>query len=153
MADTYTQLRVHIVFSVLGRDNLIQKQYRQEVEKYITALIQKRRHKLLAIYCMPDHTHIFIGWHPAQGISVLVEQVKKLSKTFINDKKWMKFRFDWQRGYGAFSYSKSQTDAVVKYILNQEQHHKKRTFKEEYLDLLNKFEIDYKKEYLFEFYE
>jgi len=153
MADTYTQLRVHIVFSVFGRDNLIQKQHRQEVEKYITGLIQKRRHKLLAIYCMPDHIHIFLGWHPAQSISVLVEQTKKLSKAFINDKQWMKFRFDWQRGYGAFSYSKSQTDAVVKYILNQEQHHKKRTFKEEYLDLLNKFEIDYKEEYLFEFYE
>jgi len=152
MANTYTQLRIQIVFAVNGKEKMIPSKYREEVEKYITTTIQNRNHKLLAIYCMPDHIHIFIGLNPVQSISKLVEEIKKASQKFINSKPWMPFSFEWQRGYGAFSYSKSQTDAVVKYILNQEEHHKKKTFKEEYLDLLRKLDIDFEEKYLFEFY-
>ena len=153
MPNTFTQLRVQIIFAVQGREKLIPKQHRERVEKYITGIIQKRHHKLLAIFCMPDHLHILIGLHPAQSISKLVEETKKASRNFIKEQSWMPFDFEWQKGYGAFSYSKSQTDAVVKYILNQEEHHKKRTFREEYLDILNKLDIKFEEKYLFEFYD
>lgn len=132
---------------------MIPKIHRNQVEKYMTGLIQKRKHKLIAIYLMPDHIHIFIGLHPAQSISHLVEELKKLSRNFIKSQSWMPFDFEWQRGYGAFSYSKSQTDAVVKYILNQEAHHKKRKFREEYLDMLRKAEIEFDEKYVFEFFD
>lgn len=153
MANTFTQLRVQIVFAVLGRENMVKETHRLEVEKYITGVIQKRNHKMLAIYCMPDHLHMFIGLHPGQSISKLVEEVKRTSQKFINSQKWMAFKFQWQRGYGAFSYSKSHTDSVVKYILNQPEHHKKKTFKEEYQEMLHKLDIKYNQEYLFEFYD
>lgn len=153
MANTYTQLRVHIVFSVKGRESLIPKKHKDGVEKFITGVIQKRKHKMLAIYCMPDHIHIFIGLHPAQSISDLVNDIKTSSSKKIKKQPWIRFAFAWQEGYGAFSYAKSQTDAVVKYVLNQEEHHKKRSFREEYLDMLNKFEVDYDEQYLFEFYD
>ncbi len=153
MANTYTQLRIQIVFAVKGREKMVSKVYKDQVEKYITGVIQNRAHKLLAIYCMPDHIHILAGWHPAQSISKLVEEIKKSSKTFINNQPWMPFNFEWQRGYGAFSYSKSQTDTVVKYILNQEEHHRKKTFREEYIDMLTDAEIDFDEKYLFEFYD
>ena len=153
MANTFTQLRVQIVFAVLGRENMVKETHRLEVEKYITGVIQKRNHKMLAIYCMPDHLHMFIGLHPGQSISKLVEEVKRTSQKFINSQKWMAFKFQWQRGYGAFSYSKSHTDSVVKYILNQPEHHKKKTFKQEYQEMLHKLDIKYNQEYLFEFYD
>jgi len=153
MANTYTQIRIQLVFATEGRNNMIPKNHKDQVEKYINGILEKRKHKLLAIYCMPDHIHILIGLHPEQSISQLVEQTKKISKRFINEQEWMPFDFQWQRGYGAFSYSKSQTDQVVKYILNQEEHHKSKTFKEEYLDMLRKAEIDFDTRYLFEFYE
>jgi len=153
MPNTFTQLRIQLVFAVEGRDRLIPKKYKDQVEKYISAVIQKRKHKLLAIFCMPDHIHILIGLHPQQSISKLVEEVKKASQVFIKEQDWMPFDFKWQRGYGAFSYSKSQTDAVAKYILNQEEHHKTRSFKEEYVDFLTKLDIDFEEQYLFEFYD
>jgi len=153
MANTYTQIRIQLVFATEGRNNMIPKNHKDQVEKYINGILEKRKHKLLAIYCMPDHIHILIGLHPEQSISQLVEQTKKISKRFINEQEWMPFDFQWQRGYGAFSYSKSQTDQVVTYILNQEEHHKSKTFKEEYLDMLRKVEIDFDTRYLFEFYE
>ena len=153
MANTYTQLRIQLVFTVKGRDSMIPKEHRIQVEKYITGLIQKRDHKLLAIYCMPDHIHIFIGLNPTQSISKLVEEIKSVSSKFIKNQPWMPLSFAWQKGFGAFSYSKSQTDAVVKYILNQEQHHSKTTFKEEYIEFLEKFEIEYNEKYLFDFYK
>jgi len=153
MPNTFTQLRIQLVFAVQGRDRLIPKKYKDQVEKYISAVIQKRKHKLLAIFCMPDHIHILIGLHPQQSISKLVEEVKKASQVFIKEQDWMPFDFKWQRGYGAFSYSKSQTDAVAKYILNQEEHHKTRSFKEEYVDFLTKLDIDFEEQYLFEFYD
>ncbi len=152
MANTYTQLKIHLVFAVMGRENMIPETHHTEVEKYITGIVQNRQHKMLAIYCMPDHIHIFIGLHPAQSISKLVEEIKKASQTYINQQPWMPFNFKWQRGYGAFSYSKSQTNAVVKYILNQPKHHKKKSFRDEYLEMLRKFDVDFDEKYLFEFY-
>ena len=153
MANTYTQLRVQLIFAVHGREKMIPAVHRIQVEQYITGLIQKRKHKLLSIFCMPDHIHILIGWHPAQSISKLVEEIKIASRKYVKKQTWMPYDFAWQRGCGAFSYSRSQTDAVVKYILNQEAHHRKRTFREEYLDILAKNEIDFDDQYLFDFYD
>jgi len=153
MANTYTQLYIQLVFVVQGRENMIPKAHKDSVEKYITGVVQQRKHKLLSIYCMPDHTHLFIGYNPAQGLPDLVSEVKTAATKYIKKQSWMPFDFSWQRGYGAFSYSRSHIDAVVKYILNQEEHHKQKTFKEEYLDMLQKFEVDYDDRYLFEFYD
>ncbi len=153
MGNTYTQLYIQIIFAVKGRQNLIPQEHKADVYRYITGVIQKRRHKLLAINGMPDHIHIFIGLNPAQGISDLVNNIKTTSTKYIKGQDWMPFAFSWQVGYGAFSYSRSHIDAVVKYILNQEEHHKKRNFREEYLDFLNKFDIPFEKQYLFEFYD
>jgi len=123
------------------------------LQKYITAVVQNDKHKMLAINGMPDHIHIFLGWKPSISISDLVKDIKKASNNWINDRKLIKGKFEWQDGYGAFSYGKSQVDQVCKYILNQKEHHKKQTFKSEYIMLLKLFEIDFKDEYLFEFYE
>lgn len=152
MANTYTQLRVQIVFSVKGRANLIFAPHRNQVEQYITGFIQNRGHKLLAIFCMPDHIHILIGLHPKQSISKLVEEVKITSSKFIRKQPWMPFHFEWQRGYGAFSYSKSHTKSVIRYILNQESIHKKRTFQQEYTQQLKDLGITYDDRFLFDFY-
>lgn len=152
MANTYTQIRIHLIFSPKGRESLLPKEHKSSIHKYITGVIQNQGHKLLAINCMPDHIHIFIGQSPEQSLSVLVEKIKKASRKFIKEQPWMPFDFQWQRGYGAFSHSKSQTDAVVKYILNQEEHHRQKTFREEYLEILKKFEIEFEKKYIFEFY-
>jgi REP element-mobilizing transposase RayT len=153
MANTYTQLYIQLVFAVTDREHLIPKQYKEQVQQYMTQVIQERNHKLLAINCMPDHTHIFIGQHPTQSLSDLVEQTKTAATKFIKKQYWMPFNFSWQRGFGAFSYSRSHIDRVVKYVRNQEEHHEKRTFREEYLDMLNKFDIDYDKKYTFQFYD
>jgi len=153
MANAYTQIYLQLVFVVEGRENMIPKAHRASVEKYITGVVQKRKHKMLAISCMPDHTHLFIGYNPAQALPDLVSETKTAATKFIKKQPWMPFAFSWQRGYGGFSYSRSHIDAVVKYILNQEEHHKKRTFREEYLDMLEKFEVAYDDRYLFEFYD
>lgn len=153
MANTYTQLYVQLVFSVQGRKSLIPKRHKEEVHKYITGIVQKRNHKLIAINAMRDHIHIFVGLHPSQSISDLVNNIKTGSTKKIKEQSWSSKEFEWQNGYGAFSYSRSHIDNVVKYIDNQEQHHKKRTFRAEYLDFLKKFEVEYKDEYLFEFYD
>lgn len=154
MANTYTQVYLQIVFAVMGRQNVIPRQHREELHKFITGIVQNREQKMLAIYCMPDHTHILVGLNnPSMSVSDLVRDIKAGSSGFINTKKWIQGKFNWQEGFGAFSYSKSQVDKVVKYILNQEEHHKKKTFKEEYLELLEKFEIEYNPEYLFEWYD
>jgi REP element-mobilizing transposase RayT len=153
MADTYTQLYIQLVFSVQGRKSLIPKQYKEDVHKYITGIVQNRRHKLIAINAMREHIHIFIGLHPSQSISDLVNNIKTGSTKKIKEQSWSSKEFSWQNGYGAYSYSRSHIDNVVKYIDNQEQHHKKRTFRAEYLDFLKKFDIEYKDEYLFEFYD
>lgn len=153
MANTYSQIYIQIVFAVRGRENLIAKENREELHKFITGIVSNREQKLLAIFAMPDHVHILIGMKPNITISDLVRDIKSGSSKFINDSKWINGKFNWQEGYGAFSYSKSQLDNVIKYILNQESHHKKQTFKEEYISFLEKFEIEYDEIYLFQWIE
>lgn len=153
MANTFSQIYLQFVFAIKGRQNLISKENKEEVHKYITALIQNRKAKLLAINCMPDHIHIFAGFKPNILISDFVKEIKVESNDFINSKNWIKGKFSWQEGYGVFSYSHSHIDAVIRYVLNQETHHQKKTFKQEYLELLKKFEIPFEEAYLFDFIE
>ena len=153
MPNTYTQIYIQIVFAIKGRQNLIPDQKREELQKFITGIVKNREQKLLSIYSMPDHTHLLIGLKPSISISDLVRDIKAGSSKFINDKHWVKGKFNWQEGFGAFSYSKSQIDNVIKYILNQREHHKKKTFKEEYIEFLKKFTIEYDEKYLFEWVE
>ena len=153
MANTYTQIYIQIVFAVKGRQNLIAKENREELHKFITGIVTNRGQKLFAVFAMPDHVHILVSIGPTILISDLVRDIKAGSSKFINDEKWINGKFNWQEGYGAFSYSKSSVDSVVKYILNQEEHHKKKKFKDEYLDLLEKFEIEYNQKYLFDWIE
>lgn len=147
---TYTQLYTQVVFAVKGRESLIQPQWEEELYKYITGIVQNKQQKMLVINGMPDHIHLFMGVKPTCTLSDLVREIKKSSNEFINEKKFTKYKFSWQEGYGAFSYSHSQLTDVITYIMNQKQHHKRKTFKEEYLDFLNKFEVEYNEHYLFE---
>ena len=153
MSNTYTQLYIQLVFAVKGRKSFIQQTWEQDLYRYITAVVQNDKHKLLAINGMPDHIHIFLGLNPSIAISDLVKDIKRATHNWINDKGFVKERFEWQSGYGAFSYSKSQIDQVCKYIANQKVHHSKQSFKTEYTNILKLFEIDFKDEYLFEFYD
>ncbi|MBK7499732.1 MAG: IS200/IS605 family transposase [Ignavibacteriales bacterium] len=150
MANTYSQIYIHIVFAVKGRQNLIRAEIREELHKYITGIITNRDQKLLSLFCMLDHTHLLIGLKPSISISDLVRDIKAGSSKFINDKKLIKGKFSWQEGFGVFSYSRSQIDTVIKYIQNQEKHHHKKSFKEEYIDFLEKFAVEYDERYLFE---
>ena len=152
MADsnaTYTQIHIQLIFAVKFRDALIQNHWEDELYKYITGIIQHHNHKLLSIKGMSDHLHILIGLRPNQALSELVNQIKSNSSKWINEKRFCNVRFEWQKGYGAFSYGKSQIADVINYINNQEVHHQKKSFKQEYLDFLNKFEIEYNQEYVF----
>ncbi len=153
MANTYTQFYVHIVFSPKNREALIKQELKNEIEKYITGIVQKYNHRMLAISCMPDHVHIFIGYNVNHLIPNLVEEIKTSSNEWIKMNKLSKYKFDWQKGYGAFSHSRSQIDTVIQYIMNQDQHHQKRSFKEEYLEILKKYDVKYQDEYLFDFFE
>jgi REP element-mobilizing transposase RayT len=153
MANTYTQCYVHLVFAVKNREALIQNSWKNELEKYITGIIQNHKHKLLAVGSMPDHIHIFIGYNVNQLIPDLVEEIKTSSNAWVKHKKYSKFRFEWQKGYGAFTHSRSQLDTVIKYINGQEEHHRRKSFREEYLEILVKNEIEYKDEYLFDFFD
>ena len=153
MANTYTQLYVHIVFSPKGRQNLITEKIKDEIYKYIAGIIKRKNQKLIIINGMPDHIHIFICFLPEISISGLVRDIKANSTNYINERKLVLGKFEWQKGFGAFTYSKSQMKGVIRYIEQQEKHHKKKTFKEEYLELLKKFEIEFKEEYLFDWYE
>ena len=153
MANTYTQIYIQIVFAVKGRQNLISKENREELHKFITGIVSNRNQKLFAVFAMPDHVHILVSMSPVISISDLVRDIKAGSSKFINEKRWMNGKFNWQEGYGAFSYSKSSVDSVVKYILNQEEHHKTKTSQEEYFDFLQKFEIEYDPKYVFEWIE
>lgn len=152
MPNTYSQLYIQIVFAVKGRQCFIKESFRDELQKYISGIIKEKKQKLFAIYCMPDHTHIFVSIKPDIAISDLVRDVKANSSSFIKEKYFVK-NFSWQTGFGAFSYSKSQASNVVDYILRQPEHHKKKTFKQEYIEFLQKFEIEYDEKYLFEFYD
>jgi len=153
MANTYSQIIIQVVFSVKGRQNLIAAKHREELHKYITGIIKNRGQKLLAIFAMPDHVHILIGIKPSILISDLVRDIKAGSSKFINDNKWVVGKFNWQEGFGVFSYAKSQIDYVANYIWNQEDHHNKFSFNEEYIRFLKEFDIDYKEEYLFDWVE
>lgn len=150
MANTYTQIYLHIVFAVKGRNNLISKMWKDELYKYITGIVTNEGQKLIAINGMPDHIHILIGLKPDKSLSDLVRDIKANSSRFINDKNWISSKFEWQAGFGAFSYNQSQLSNVINYIQNQEEHHKKKTFKEEYIEFLTAFNVDYKNEYIFE---
>ncbi len=149
MANTYSNLYVHVVFAVKFREAMIKEEYRERLQKFITGIVTNRRSKVLAIYCMPDHTHLFIGLNPSGSLSDLVRDVKTGSTQFINDEKWFKSKFTWQEGYGCFSYSKSQIPIVARYIENQADHHRKKTFREEYIDFLEKSDTKYEEKYLF----
>jgi REP element-mobilizing transposase RayT len=150
MANTYLQIYIHIVFAVRWRKNLVPEKHREEIQQYITGIVQKRKNKLIAIYCMPDHTHLLIGLHPETSLFALMRDVKACSSKFINEKKWLPQKFNWQNGYGAFSYSHSQLGRVANYIHNQKEHHKKKSFQKEYIQILEKFEAKYDKRYLFD---
>lgn len=153
MAGTFSQIYIQIVFAVKGRESLIKQQWEEELYKYISGIVRNKEQKMLAINGMPDHIHFLIGMRPSCCLSDLVREIKKSSNEFINEKKFSKFNFQWQEGYGAFSYSHSALDNVIAYIQNQKEHHQKRTFKDEYKDFLIKFKIEHKDEYLFEWIE
>ncbi|MEO7212905.1 IS200/IS605 family transposase [Mucilaginibacter sp.] len=153
MANTFSQIYLQFVFAVQNRQSVIAKEHKEELHKYITSLVQHRKAKMLAINCMPDHIHLFVGFRPTILISDFVKEIKVESNDFINGKDWVKGKFSWQEGYGVFSYSQSHIDKVVKYVLNQEAHHQKRTFKQEYLELLKRFELQYDERYVFDFFD
>jgi putative transposase len=153
MPGTYSQIYIQVVFAVKGRENVISGDRKVELFKYISGIIKAKEQKPIIVNGMPDHVHAFIGLRPAMALSDLVRDIKNNSSNFINNNKWVKGRFSWQEGYGAFSYSHSQIDKVYNYILNQEEHHKKETFRQEYFNFLNAFAVEYDEKYLFEWYE
>ena len=150
MANTYTQIYLQFVFAVKGRQSLIRDSFRKELQKYITGIVENRRQKLIAINSMPDHIHLLVGFGTTITIADLLHDIKIASTNFINSHNWVFGKFAWQNGYGAFSYSRSHLDRVVKYILNQQQHHKKKTFREEYIEFLEKYQVLYDSKYLFD---
>jgi putative transposase len=149
----FSQLYIHLVFAVKYRERLLKKEIQPEVFSYISGIITNRKHKSIIINGMLDHVHMFIGLNPNDKISDIIGSIKKSSSTFINEKCLFRGKFQWQDGYGAFSYGKSQVENVYNYVKNQEIHHKKRTFREEYIELLKRFEIEYDAKYLFDFFE
>lgn len=153
MAGTFSQVYIQIVFAVNGRSNLLQEPWREEVFKYMAGIIKGKNQKSIIVNGVSNHVHLFIGLKPSMSVSDLVRDVKNNSTNFINDRKWISGKFSWQEGFGSFSYSHSQIDQVYQYILNQKEHHRKKTFKEEYLDFLRKFEIEYDEKYLFEWHD
>jgi REP element-mobilizing transposase RayT len=152
MANTFSQIYLQFVFAVKNKQSMIAKENKEELHKYMTGLVQNRKSKMIAIHCMPNHTHLFIRYKPVIAIPDFIKEVKVESNEFINNKKWTKSKFSWQEGYGVFSYSQSHIDSVAKYVLNQEEHHQKQTFKEEYHDFLDKFQIVYDEKCLFDFF-
>ena len=153
MANTYTQLYTHLVFAVKFRQSLILDSFREETERYMTGFLQNKKYKLLAIHLMPDHAHILVGQNPALALSDTVQVLKTETSNFIREKKFTPFRFQWQEGFGAFSHARSELDRVIRYILNQPEHHMNKSFKTEYLAMLRRYEIEFNEEYLFEFFD
>jgi len=152
-AGSYSQIYMQVVFAVKGRQSLIKSEWEEVLYKYITGIVQNKNQKMLAINGISDHIHFLIGMRPSCRLSDLVREVKKSSSSFIKEKKFTKFKFEWQEGYGAFSYSHSALDNVISYINNQKVHHRNKAFKEEYKVFLKKYNIAYKNEYLFEWIE
>ncbi len=150
MAGTFSQVYIQYVFAVKGRENLLQKPWREEVFKYIAGIVKEKNQKPIIINGVADHVHALVGLKPSMNMSDLIRDIKNNSSNFINEKKFLRGKFSWQEGYGVFSYAHSQIDAVYQYILNQEEHHKKKTFKDEYNEFLKKFEVDFDAKYLFE---
>ena len=151
MANTYTQIYIQLVFAVEGRRSLIPKEHKVEIYKEMTTVLQNKKQKVMAINGMPDHVHLLIGQSPDIALSDLVKDVKIASSRLINDKRWVRGHFNWQLGFGAFSYSRSQVSRVAKYIEDQERHHAKRSFRDEYLALLKNFDVEYDPTYVFTF--
>ena len=149
MANTYTQIHIQTVFIVQSRICLINKDWQTELYKYISGITQNYGHKVLQINGMPDHIHMLFGLRPTQALADLMQQIKQDSSAWINQKGFLKSKFSWQAGYGAFSYTKSQVPNVIRYIQNQEEHHRKKTFTEEYIELLNEFEVEFNQQYNF----
>ena len=150
MANTYSQIYIQVVFAPEGRQSLIRKEYKEELHKYMTGIVTERRQKLLAVHCMPDHVHILVGLKPSMALSDLVRDVKNASTNFINGKRWVLGRFSWQEGFGAFSYGHSQLTGIINYVRDQERHHARRTFRQEYLRFLKKYEIEHDERFIFE---
>jgi REP element-mobilizing transposase RayT len=149
MANTYSKIYIQTVFVVQDRNSLITKVWKDDLYKYICGIVQTREHKMLQIGGIADHVHLFVGLKPNESVSDLMKWVKGSSSEWINEQKFTATKFKWQDGFGAFSYSHSQISAVCKYIQNQETHHKKKTFTEEYLEFLEKFEVPFDERYLF----
>jgi putative transposase len=150
MANTYTRIYIQTVFAVYGRSGLISSSWKERLHRYITGIIQNHGHKLIAINTMADHAHIFIGMKPDEALSDLVRDVKRDSTNFVNEDIRPNSKFAWQEGFGAFSYSHEQIDTVVRYILHQEEHHRKKSFREEYETMLREFAVEYDPKYLFQ---
>lgn len=153
MPGTYSQIYIQVVFAVQGRQNLIKPSFEEEVYKYISGIVTEKDQKSLAVNGMPDHVHVLVGLKPSMKISDLVRDIKNNTTHFINEKGYLRNKFSWQEGYGAFSYSESNYGQVIDYIKNQKQHHLKRTFQQEYVSFLKKFNVPFEEQYLFEFYE
>ncbi|MBX2960650.1 MAG: IS200/IS605 family transposase [Flavobacteriales bacterium] len=150
---TYSQLYIQVVFAVKNRQALIKEDWEERLYQYITGIVQSKGQKMLAINGVSNHIHIFINIKPSCSIADLVREIKKSSNKFINENKFTPFKFQWQEGYGVFSYSHSHVDRVAKYVMNQKEHHRKKTFKEEYMEMLQKMNVDYDNKYLFDFIE
>jgi len=153
MANSYSQISIHCVFAVKNRENFIISQWRDDLHKYISGILSEKGAKSLAVGGWKDHIHLFFGMPPTISISDLMGAIKANSSKWINDQRFVKGKFEWQAGYSAFSFSRSQRDTVIRYIMNQETHHRTKTFKEEYLKMLNDFEVSYNDKYLFDFYD
>ena len=153
MANTYSQINIHCVFAVKGRENIITNTFQNDLHKYMYGILKNDNVFPLAIGGWKDHVHVFFELKPDLKISDLMRMLKATSSKWINDNKLVLGKFQWQEGYGAFSYSRSQRDKVIDYILKQEEHHYRKTFREEYMDMLKKFAVEYKDEYVFEFYD
>ena len=153
MPGTYSQIYIQIVFAVQNRDSLIHKSWEERLYQYISAIVKHKGQKIIAINGIPYHIHLFIGLKPSCCLGDLIREIKKSSNDFIKDNQLTKCKFNWQEGYGAFSYSHSQIDVVAKYVMNQKEHHKKQTFKDEYIQFLNNFQIPFEEKYLFDWIE
>ncbi len=153
MANTFSQIYIQLVFAVKGRQSLVLEKNREALEKYICGIVSGLGPKVMALYCMPDHLHLFISLRPTTVLADFVRDVKANSSKWMNDNRKTPFSFSGQEGYGAFSYSKSQKSQVIQYVLNQAEHHRKKTFREEYIEFLEKYEIEYDEKYLFEWIE
>ena len=149
MANTYTQLYIHFVFAVQNRLSLIDEKWEEKLYAYITGIVENRRHKMMIIKGMSDHVHAFVSMRPDESVSDLIYHVKRNSSLWVNDNRLCMGKFSWQEGYGSFSYGKSQTASLIKYIEQQREHHKKRSFREEYLEILQKFDVEFDERYIF----